>query len=237
MSVGGLLLAAGAGRRFGQPKALVGFHGELLVERGIASLRAGGCAPVHVVLGASMLEVLAQADLSGAVTVSNPAWDSGLSSSLRTGLASIPVDVVAVVVALVDQPLIGPDVVRRLVSAFDDGAQVAVASYGGKRRNPVLLARTVWDAVAEASHGDVGAKAYLCRHPEVITDVDCTDIASDADIDTPDDLAVLLRSPGAQAGDQPHHVGENGTGDARVDGPLNAEADTETEQRGGGVVG
>lgn len=229
MSVGGLLLAAGAGRRFGRPKALVEFNGELLVERGIASLRAGGCVPVHVVLGASMLEVLAQADLSGAMTVSNRAWDSGLASSLRTGLASMPVDVVAVIVALVDQPLIGGEVVRRLVNAFDDGAAVAVATYEGRRRNPVLLGRTVWDGVAEAAYGDVGAKAFLSRHPDLVTDVDCTDIASSADIDTPDDLAALSRSPGVQAGDQAHHVGQDRGGDAGVDRPLDAEADTEAE--------
>lgn len=191
LTVAGLLLAAGAGRRFGRPKALVQFDGKPLVERGIETLGAGGCSPVHVVLGAASADVVQHADLAGAVVVQNDGWPSGLASSLRAGIESLPVDVDAVVVALVDQPLVGAPVIRRLRAAHEGGAQLAVAGYHGQRGNPVLLARGHWAAVAEAAHDDVGARAYLQRRAADVVLVDCTDVGDPSDIDTPDDLAAL----------------------------------------------
>lgn len=88
--VAGLLLAAGGGRRLGgRPKALLPFGGRPLVEHVVRVLRAGGCGPVHVVLGAAAAEVRERADLAGCVVVENPDWRQGMGSSLRAGLASL----------------------------------------------------------------------------------------------------------------------------------------------------
>jgi nicotine blue oxidoreductase len=182
-SVAGLLLAAGRGSRLGRPKALVEVDGRRLVDRAVATLRDGGCAPVVVVSGAAPL------DLPGVLVAHNPDWATGMGSSLRTGLGALPADVGAVVVALVDQPGVGPEVVRRLVAAHAAGAEVAVAAYDGAPRNPVLLARAHWPAVSESATGDRGARAFLRTHPELVTPVECADIASADDIDTPADLA------------------------------------------------
>jgi len=190
-TVAGLLLAAGGGTRLGTPKALVEYHGRLLVERGVAVLSDGGCEPVHVVLGAGYEEVLAAADLAGAVVVHHPGWAAGMGSSLRAGLASLPASADAVVVALVDQPLVTPAAVHRLRAAFDGGAVAAVATYAGQRRNPVLLARPTWADVAALAEGDVGARAYLRARPDLVTAVACDDVSSPTDIDTPEDLATL----------------------------------------------
>ena len=84
----GLVLAAGAGRRYGSPKALVRLGDRLLVERAADLLAAGGCDPVLVVLGAAADEVLATAALPE--TVLNPDWATGMGSSLRAGLAALP---------------------------------------------------------------------------------------------------------------------------------------------------
>ncbi len=193
MRVAGLLLAAGAGRRLGRPKALVPFDGQLLVERGLALLAAAGCDPVHIVLGAAADTVRAAAALDGAVLADNPHWHTGMASSLRAGLASLPPGVDAVVVTLVDQPLVGPRAVRRLTTAHANGARIAVATYDGQPRNPVLLDRSTWAAVAEAAHGDAGARAHLRAHPEQVTAVPCDDTGSPADIDTADDLTACER--------------------------------------------
>lgn len=186
--VAGLLLAAGAGRRMGGPKALLEFRGRLLVERGIELLRASGCRPVHVVLGASAEEVIARADLNNATVVRNDDWSTGLASSLRTGLTSLPDEVDAVVIALVDQPLVTPEAVRRLLSAYRVGATLAVATYDGQPRNPVLIARGHWASVIESTTGDSGARDYLRDHWSDVEPVPCDDVSSPTDLDTPADL-------------------------------------------------
>src|SRR5690606_3048708 len=178
----GLLLAAGEGARLGTPKALVVLGGERLVDRGVRGLREGGCKPVLVVLGAAVVPV------RGAVVVRNPDWRTGMGSSLRTGLAALPPEAEHVLIALVDQPGVGAEAVRRLVAAAHSGARVAVATYGGARRNPVLIAREHFDEVAATAVGDTGARAFLRAHPELVTEVPCDDVADPADIDTPDDL-------------------------------------------------
>lgn len=191
MTVAGLLLAAGAGRRFGGPKALAVFEGTTLLERGVALLEAGGCAPIVAVLGAEAELVPDVTYLPGVTTVTNPDWATGMGSSLRVGLKSLPEDTTAVVVALVDQPLIGPDAVRRLLIAHAHGARAAVATYRDRPRNPVLLDRALWEAVSAEAVGDTGARSFLKAHPELVTRVPCDDTGSPEDIDTQADLAAL----------------------------------------------
>ena len=189
----GLLLAAGAGSRFGGPKALVCYRGELLVQRGRRLLTEGGCAPVVVVLGAQAEQVMATAELDDCVLALD--WETGMGASLRTGLAALAHrDAAACVVALADQPLIGPGAVVRLREAHAAGAIAAVATYGGKQRNPVLLDRSTWDAVALAAVGDTGARPWLRANPELVTDVPCDGTGSPFDVDTPDDLAAMEAS-------------------------------------------
>lgn len=183
----GLLLAAGAGSRLGGPKALVELDGELLVERGVRLLAEGGCAPVLVVLGAAAEQVRERTALEHAVVA--PDWATGMGASLRTGLAALPAGARACVVALADQPLVGAAAVRLLVDAWRAGAVAAVATYAGRARNPVLLDRSTWDAVAAAAVGDGGARAWLRAHPADVTSVDCDGTGRPDDIDTPDDLA------------------------------------------------
>ncbi len=185
MTVGGLVLAAGEGRRLGRAKALIELDGERLVDRAVGALRAGGCDVVTAVLGAAVVDV-PDADL----VVVNERWPEGMGSSLRAGLAAQPPGVGAVVVTLVDQPGIGHAAVRRLVAAYDSGATVAVATYGGQRRNPVLLASGHWDEVSRLAQGDVGARPFLAAHPELVVAVPCDDVADPADIDTAEDLKI-----------------------------------------------
>jgi CTP:molybdopterin cytidylyltransferase MocA len=184
-SVAGILLAAGEGSRLGQPKALVELGGQTLAERGVALLRGGGADPVVVVTGA------APVDIQGVRIVHNPQWRSGMGSSLVAGLQALEHQPTAdaAVIALADQPLVGAEAVRRLVAAYRDGAGVAVAAYAGKPRNPVLIAREHWAAVAGLAAGDTGARPFLRAHPELVTLVECGDTGSPDDVDTPADLA------------------------------------------------
>jgi CTP:molybdopterin cytidylyltransferase MocA len=184
--VAGLLLAAGAGRRLGRPKALVEIGGQSLAARGVTLLRDGGAGPVVVVTGA------AQVFLPGVVTVHNPDWRTGMGSSLRTGLGALPASSSAVVIALVDQPLIGALAVRRLIAAFQAGASVAVACYSGQRRNPVLISRRYWGEAAAAAEADSGAREFLRARQDLVTLVECGDVGRPDDLDTADDLKRIM---------------------------------------------
>ena len=113
MHVAGLLLAAGTGRRFGSPKALVPLGGKLFVESAAELLTAAGCDPVVVVLGAQADVVRAKASLDGVTVVDNPDWDTGMGSSLRTGLHAIGI-ADAVVVLPVDTPGVTVAALHRL---------------------------------------------------------------------------------------------------------------------------
>ena len=181
----GILLAAGQGSRLGRPKALVEIGGESLSRRGVALLRDGGAAPIVVVTGAVAV------DLPGVLAVHNPEWRSGMGSSLAAGLATVPDTCAAAVIALVDQPLIVPEAVRRLIAAYGAGASVAVAAYQGAPRNPVLLAREHWPEVVALAVGDAGARPFLRAHPELVTLVECGDIGRPDDLDTRSDLDRL----------------------------------------------
>ena len=186
--VAGLLLAAGAGRRFGRPKALVELNGETLAARGVRLLRDGGCDPVLVVEGAAPL----RSEVSGEVwLVANPDWASGMGSSLRAGLRALvksaPLDVAGAVVALVDQPWVVPSAVATVRTGLDP-ARIVMASYPppGGRSHPVLIPRSLWEPVALAAHGEAGARAFMVAHPDLVAAVPCA--GSPADIDRPEQL-------------------------------------------------
>lgn len=185
--VAGVLLAAGDGTRLGGPKALVELGGTRLVDRGVALLRDGGTAPVLVVTGAVAVELL------GVITVHNPGWRSGMGSSLAAGLRALPESSRAAVIALADQPLVGPGAVQRLIGAYLDGARVAVATYDGSPRNPVLIAREHWPEVIRLADGDVGARPFLRAHPDLVRLVECGDTGRPDDVDTPEDLERVAR--------------------------------------------
>jgi CTP:molybdopterin cytidylyltransferase MocA len=189
-SVAGVLLAAGSGSRFGRPKALVELDGQTLAERGVATLAAGGAAPVLVVTGAAPVE---PGPGSQVRIVPNPEWRTGMGSSLRAALRALPADTDAAVVALADQPLVGAEAVTRLIAAYRAGASVAVAAYDGQPRNPVLLAREHWPEVIAMATGDQGARAFLRARPDLVTLVECGDTGRPDDIDTPADFDRIAR--------------------------------------------
>jgi CTP:molybdopterin cytidylyltransferase MocA len=182
--VGAVVLAAGAGRRYGMPKALVEYEGSLLVERAVRTARAV-CDPVLVVLGAQAVDVWRRADLDGATVLANKDWESGMASSLRTGLDGLrgwPGTVDAAVVLLVDMPGMTPAALQRLAAHAAPDA-LATATYDGVRGHPVLLGREHWAGVAETAAGDEGARRYLAAHD--VTEVDCTGLADPTDLDFP----------------------------------------------------
>jgi nicotine blue oxidoreductase len=187
----GIVLAAGAGSRFGGRKLLALFRGRPLIEATLCNLRGAPVDEIIVVLGAEGERLRIICSVYGARVVENPDWAKGISTSVRAGLQACEPETRAAVVSLGDQPLVEAEAVRRLVEAFDGGAQVAVATYDGQPRNPVLFARGAWPLLERELSGDKGAKVILKRHAELVTEVPCDDVADPTDVDTVDDLRRL----------------------------------------------
>ena len=187
------VLAAGGGRRLGGgvPKPLAVLAGRPLVAHALDAALRSGLEPVLLVVGASADWVAAAAP-AGVEVVRNDEWERGIASSLQAALRVLAPrgEVDALVVGLADQPLVGAGAYGRVGAAYDAGARLAVATYGGVRANPVLLARAHWPA-AERLTGDEGGRTLFADRP--VTEVPCDGTGDPIDIDTTADLAALER--------------------------------------------
>ena len=174
-AVAGVLLAAGAGTRFGMPKVLAA-EGDWL-RRAVEALRDGGCDDVVVVLGPAVVEVPA-----GTRAVVAADWADGMSASLRAGLGAVD-DAGWAVVHLVDLPDVPAEVVARVLRAARSSASgLARATYGGRPGHPVVIARRHVVPLATTLSGDEGARAYLAGRDDVVA-VECGDAATGRDRD------------------------------------------------------
>jgi CTP:molybdopterin cytidylyltransferase MocA len=175
--VGGIVLAAGAGTRYGMPKVLAD-NGRWLCCA-ISALDDGGCHDVVVVLGAAIADVPAPAR---AVVASD--WAEGMSASLRAGISALAAGAADYAVLLtVDTPDIGATAVRRvLAAAHTSPSGIARACYGERPGHPVVIARHHWPELLGNLRGDEGARSFLASRVDV-TQVDCADLATGADID------------------------------------------------------
>ena len=188
MSVAVAVLAGGRGSRLDSktPKPLLELRGRPLVAWALDAATASGLGPVVLVTGFRAREVAGAAP-HDVFVVHADQWHAGIAHSLRAGLAALlpSTEVSAVCDGLADQPRVGPDAYRRLASAHEAGADLAVATYDGARGNPVLLGRSLWDEASRLT-GDIGARTLMRTHP--VTEVDCSGTGDPADVDTLDDL-------------------------------------------------
>lgn len=167
--IAAIVLAAGAGSRFGGPKQ------QLLLPRVLERLAASPVDEVVVVAGAYGLET------EGARVVECPEWERGRGASLRCGLTALGADVEAAVVCLADGPNLAPESVARVLAAWRVGAGAIVAAcYAGNRGHPVAVSRRAWDAVPDEG-----------LHALPATLVPCDDLGPPGDVDLADQLGRL----------------------------------------------
>jgi molybdenum cofactor cytidylyltransferase len=192
----GVVLAAGASSRLGQPKQLLPFRGRPLLEHTLATVARAGLDEIIVVLGGGAEAILARVDLQGARPVVNPRYLEGQSTSLTTGLAAVNDAAEAVVFILGDQPLQAAETIDALIATYrQTGAPILVPTHGGVRGNPVLFARLLFPRLA-ALTGDQGARPILRANPELVREVAVAGDAPPADIDTWEDYRAVLRAAG-----------------------------------------
>ncbi|MCX4098852.1 nucleotidyltransferase family protein [Nocardia sp. alder85J] len=200
----GIVLAAGAGTRYGRPKALAA-DGDWL-RSAVAALRGGGCAEVVVVLGATgparpvvnggwRISEQPAIDLPAAArSVWAADWATGLSASLRAGLGALTAESGApaaeyAAIMPVDTPDVGPAVVARVLAAAraaDSG--LARAVFDDAPGHPVVIAHKHWTGVIDSARGDSGARTFLDKRPDMVA-VTCDDLATGRDHDYPHNRA------------------------------------------------
>jgi molybdenum cofactor cytidylyltransferase len=185
-TVHAIVLAAGASSRFGSPKQLARINGQPLLQR-VLSLAADQFGPaVTVVLGAHAAEISATLPSGSASIVINRAWQEGLASSIRAGVQHLPGACDGALMLLADQPLVGAEGLRRLVTAWRRAPRQIVASlYSGTTGVPAIFPRWCFEDL-RALRGDQGARIVLRRHPDHLVRLEHPEAA--LDIDYPEDL-------------------------------------------------
>jgi molybdenum cofactor cytidylyltransferase len=189
--IGAVVLAAGAGSRFGGGKLLAPLDGRPILAHVLEAIRSAGLSDTVVVLGHGAEALESAIPWVAERRVVNPDPDAGLSSSLRVGFSALEGDDLAgVFVVLGDQPLVDPAVFHALSRAHVRAgvAFVAPRYVGGGGANPVLVLRAGWPYIAEAG-GDRGLGPILAAHPELVAEVELG--GSNPDVDTAADLAEL----------------------------------------------
>ena len=185
--IGGLILAAGKGSRFGGRKQLADLDGRPLLEHAILAMTASPVSRVAVVLGSGAESVIARVDFHGAEPILCERWEEGQSASLACGLAELP-DCEAVVVTLGDLPHLSTNAIRRVVAARGEGIEAVRATYSGEPGHPVLLERELIERLRDVT-GDHGARNLLLSVSP--GEVPCDDLGGGEDVDTPAQLDAL----------------------------------------------
>lgn len=191
--VDGIVLAAGASTRMGEPKALLEVDGVTFLERAVHLLRDAGCRyVVAVVNDDDWVERLA--DVSGAAVVINENEGAEQIDSLRLGIVNLPDGAAAVVVLPVDFPRVSLETVKRLVREFEQSsAPILNPAYNGEAGHPVLFARALLPELLEPALPD-GARTVIDRHAREACAIAVEDAGILIDVDTPGDYHQHVQS-------------------------------------------
>ncbi len=184
MKIAAVILAAGESARLGRPKQLLAYRGRSLLRHVVECADEGGCDPVIVVLGAREQEMLREIESTPVLPVINRNWKTGIHSSIRSAIESLPrlsPDARAALLLTCDQPLITPEIVRRLRERFDGRAgRVVACEYAKTVGIPALFERSLFAELCALS-GPGGAKPVLQAHRNELLRLPWPDGAVDVD--------------------------------------------------------
>ena len=186
-----LLLAAGASTRMGQPKQLLTWQGRTLLRHAAETAVASGCAPIVLVTGAIHDELVTEIAGLSIQAVRNEHWETGMASSIRTGLAAVaPARPRAVLIMLTDQPLVTPELLRQLVAQQrQTHTPIVAAAYGNTIGVPAVFDRALLPRLLQLQ-GAEGAGRLIASLGAAVGQVHFP--AGLLDVDTPEQYAALL---------------------------------------------
>lgn len=188
-----VLLAGGQSQRLGRCKALIDWQGQALIRHALHQLQAAVMHPVTVVLGANAGEICDALDATPAlgpapIILVNNDWAEGMASSLRAGILAIKDSAPAVLVALVDQPLVSSSDYQKMIELWRQTGKPVAACYNGIQGAPAIFPRELFFKLLQL-HGDHGARHAL----QSLVELQGVEIPNAAlDIDTPEDYRELL---------------------------------------------
>ena len=187
----GLILAAGSSTRFGQVKQLLAFRETTLLGQVVENALRSSLDEVVVVLGHRADEIQKAVNLDHVRVVMNEVYVQGQSTSLKVGLSAAVSDTEAVMFILGDQPLVGPDVVNRLIDGYArTRAPIVLPTHRGRRGNPVVVDRTLFPRI-ESLTGDAGARVLFEEYAEAIVEIEVEEDSIHLDVDTWEDYEQL----------------------------------------------
>ena len=185
-----IILAAGASNRLGQPKQNLIYNGQTLLQRAIETALASQCRPIVVVLGANRETIqpnLLQYDIT---MVFNHQWQSGMASSLQTGIATMPLhNLTGTVIMLCDQPFVTPGLIDHLLhQSTITGKPIIACRYNETIGVPAYFDRSLFSKLEELQ-GDEGARQIIKSYPKDVHIVEFSN--GSIDIDTTEDYKKL----------------------------------------------
>lgn len=188
-----IVLAAGASTRFGSPKQLVRVAGRPLLHSAVTRASEVTGSAVIVVLGSGAAQLGAALKHSPGSIVINQDWREGLASSIRAGVARLPLTCAGAMLLLADQPAVTADDLKRLAGTWRKQTQyIAAALYAGDVGVPAIFPRSMFQELAQL-RGDVGARALMRRNTDRVVRVPMPSAA--LDVDTPEDLLAIAAPP------------------------------------------
>jgi molybdenum cofactor cytidylyltransferase len=185
-----VLLAAGGSTRMGTPKQLLSYEGRPMVRHAVETALASGCDPVMVVLGSRVEEIRAALDGLDVVVVENSDWEQGMGTSIRAGISGAEImGCDGAILALADQPLITPEILKRLVEEHEETGRPIIASeYAGTVGVPAFFAREYFPKLTALLPSE-GCKAVILANLERSIRISCPE--AETDIDTPADYQAV----------------------------------------------
>ena len=189
-----LLLAAGASTRMGRPKQLLPYHGRTLLRHAAETAVATGASPIILVTGALHEALVAEVAGLPVQVVHNPAWETGMASSIRAGLAAVATaQPTAILIMLTDQPLVTPELLRELIAQQQrTHAPIVAAAYGDALGVPAVFDQTMLPSLLKLQ-GTQGANRLIASLGPSVGHVSFP--AGLLDVDTPEQYAALLERP------------------------------------------